>query len=740
MGYRLETYKLSELNRISSRGSVVPALFWWLPIGRWSEQELWRVWIQFVDDRESICHKVGLALIKEQGLRTGGTAHDISGIAGHLQDLMPEGSMVERPLDEEAHFLLLSGAYPQPGWGLLVSKGPATQDIEALASSVVMELGAECHERTQWIAEAAAAYHDLRATPRPRVDPASIEALRNEIERSTALGAALRDLVEALESGEFAKVGEFRTRHRDSLAELGEVELLQHGLFNAWKLDDQLRQIHDSSQQEEIRKVLLDLHEKRAAGEEIKPKVIALTGMGQVIKPWLQAGEHAPGIDLLFVDPEARFQRRIAQCRVQLSAMLQRLEARLGRAQMELERKRDEAEHTHKVQERQRMDAETRFRRALIKAVEAQTIWGTRFLVEFETVCRRSGIQCVNVAWDPARMVGWKLWARNADMRLEDLYTMARELTPLREHPELQGDPKSLTNGSLFTDYVHYIAYSDLRRTPREVTVALLDKLRVSERRSILEAHHGSGAIPSSPVTAEQLVTALGWPDEGRSGKRPLADVFEEGRSGLRHEVDGNDLRKVLESFCKDVVDVAGSELGLPEDELLGHVNARIPQYRSTHRRWADEVAHLTLGTAPYLMEALLPDAFPNGDGSIAGMVSDLRTLARLLNPESHDQEGPAPRTLDRQEAARCAARLLDATNALLGELPWHFSQLQSTGRQPQVLTGTGWSHSHPEQRSIRLMLWTGEHLEREALVWNRERINPIITDPRIIRRPGRRT
>jgi hypothetical protein len=35
-------------------------------------------------------------------------------------------------------------------------------------------------------------------------------------------------------------------------------------------------------------------------------------------------------------------------------------------------------------------------------------------------------------------------------------------------------------------------------------------------------------------------------------------------------------------------------------------------------------------------------------------------------------------------------------------------------------------------------MLWTGEKLDQDALIWNKERINPIITNPRIIRRPGR--
>ena len=40
MGYKIEAYSLAELNRISTPGKVVPALFWVIPVGQWDSYEL----------------------------------------------------------------------------------------------------------------------------------------------------------------------------------------------------------------------------------------------------------------------------------------------------------------------------------------------------------------------------------------------------------------------------------------------------------------------------------------------------------------------------------------------------------------------------------------------------------------------------------------------------------------------------------------------------------------------------
>ncbi len=63
MGYKVETYSLSELNRISTPGKVVPALFWMIPIGSWDPWELHQLWSHFTSEK-SVCNELGLMLVK----------------------------------------------------------------------------------------------------------------------------------------------------------------------------------------------------------------------------------------------------------------------------------------------------------------------------------------------------------------------------------------------------------------------------------------------------------------------------------------------------------------------------------------------------------------------------------------------------------------------------------------------------------------------------------------------------
>lgn len=90
----------------------------------------------------------------------------------------------------------------------------------------------------------------------------------------------------------------------------------------------------------------------------------------------------------------------------------------------------------------------------------------------------------------------------------------------------------------------------------------------------------------------------------------------------------------------------------------------------------------------------------------------------------------------DRQAAGASIRHLLNAATALVAEMPWHFTTLQRTGSHPSVVTAKAWSHSHSEERIIRVLQWSGDDIANRALIWNPGLTNPIMTDPRILRRP----
>src|SRR5687767_5974682 len=127
MGFKVESYTLSELNRIALPGSVAPSLFWGLPVGAWHPSEVANLWHLFTTESSSKCFLHGLLLVRD-AFRSEAQPHEsqvnLASVGARLRDLMPRGvNQFVRPSalqDDARRLLVLSGAYPQPGWGVLI--------------------------------------------------------------------------------------------------------------------------------------------------------------------------------------------------------------------------------------------------------------------------------------------------------------------------------------------------------------------------------------------------------------------------------------------------------------------------------------------------------------------------------------------------------------------------------------------------------------------------------------------
>jgi hypothetical protein len=145
MGYIIETYTLSELNKISTPGRVVPALFWMIPVGEWDSNELEKLWDLFTK-KISKCNELGLMLVKNYNNRN--LERDTiqnSNLTGKLIDLLPSGISSIYDNDylsnkkRKNQILVLSGCYPQPGWGILISLNKYW-DIEKLLENSINKI------------------------------------------------------------------------------------------------------------------------------------------------------------------------------------------------------------------------------------------------------------------------------------------------------------------------------------------------------------------------------------------------------------------------------------------------------------------------------------------------------------------------------------------------------------------------------------------------------------------------
>lgn len=383
------------------------------------------------------------------------------------------------------------------------------------------------------------------------------------------------------------------------------------------------------------------------------------------------------------------------------------------------------------------------FRRALDSAIKYQWNYGPRFLWSLEKVARQRGYGCSTVVWDPPRMIGWKLWASHLKTTVEDLHQASRKLLGGKvDFDPSGGDATAALNGSFFTDYVHYLASVDITRPAHETACLLLEDLvRPTECRTVFQAlGQPYDDSWSAHDRCAHLLDILGWSPRNGSRIRSLAACIR--MSGDAAEVPAdvgfNEVRISAESFCKDLLDVLTHGLSLDSTTVWGFIASKCPDYRRSSGNWDVEVRNITIGSANLLISTLARELFLDRPQEVTNLDGALARLLDGLNPLSHHQENA-----DRW--SRAAARVgpavhdtLSAVHQLITEMPWHFSQVQNVGKHPKVLTGKGWSHSHPQERMLRILLWTGARYQEGSLIWNPLLTNPIMTDPVVITRPRR--
>lgn len=756
MGFRVENYSLNELHRIAVPGAVAPSLFWVLPVGDWRPRDLEEVWRWFTE-RPGECNDFGLLLVKDMGRREDDEANvSLASVGANLFDLMPVGAeRFVRPSayrGESPRVLVLSGGYPQPGWGVLVEwRRGGVREFEKLIGRVTAQLSVgSAGGDLNVFRDAAQSFHRWRDPiafpPKPNVS-----GLESEISAAEKVEGFIREARTALEAEMHRLVGE-------------KLNAADHALRQAAWLSvpvDSIQALLDTQRKLLVAGSVLAVS-KEILATEIEPKLAALIAdpsQGESIfrslpsdeaKHALKACRHlrTHGIVGETEDFQACADRILVEIPPTLATELGKLSGDIDAKLIIHRGAKAQREHEYDVamgsrRERSKEARET-YHAAAGKAVELQWQLGPQFLAAFEHFCKQQGLWVRSIPWDPARMVGWKIMTSQVKLRIRDLQIAAGELMPGSPVTSpVHGSTTSVADGSYFTDYVHHIAISKPGFSPRAVTRDLLARLlRPAEMMDLIQAHgEESPKAADAPQLAEELLQAFGWRQMDGTREKPLAGCVRTGNDAtplLAENLSGNDLRVVLESFCKDIVDVVVGQIGYDHAEVWSAIEERIPAYRPSSRTkdWDEEVRLMTTGGAVMVLPALGPLAFPAQANEIKEFTITLRKLAELLNKASHHREGePAPSaTLD--DAPSLIHQLLGKAEAFLGELPWHLDASFVYGEQPKVLSGEAWSHGSPAPRLLRVIVWSGSSPGSHVTFWNKTRRNPIVTDPVFIARP----
>ena len=743
MGYKIEAYSLAELNRISTPGKVVPALFWVIPVGQWDSSELEELWHHFTT-RTSICNELGLMLVKDT---TRWDTHadssqisDLSDLTGRLSELLPSG--ISRIYDDEYlspkerknQILILSGSYPQPGWGVLISLKKHA-DIERLLKNAI-----DPKVRSVFI-RASNSFKAWSALKKDKPVKGDVEVLIKKKKYCVELYKVLESLLKELSSEhlnnlyfeklkKITKEGTFKeiSQEIDPLIGYADDKFILSLLLlkaskdiNEKELDSTLirfvtqhnsktNNLFESETNAQIKEAASKLLKLK---EDDRPKELFVLWSQNIYKNKIEY------INNTVQDLKTKFQSFIGEFELTVEQFESRYNSELTEWQREVEEKR------------------LLFHNALQEVLKSHLENAPSFLLNLEKQTLLNEIPSKSVSWDPPRMIGWKILTEGIQIANFDITTYLKEMIPEFSKQVNNGsiNDDTLINGSLFTDYVHYISKSDINLSSRNATKILLEKLlRLSEIRTILRNYQQGETLDyTHPQMVEKLLEKFGWPAEKHSVKNKLADciIENEGSVSINKSLKGNDIRIICENYCKDLVDTLSSMIGYTADELLDLVITNYPEYKSQKRGWNHEISNLTLGSANFILSTLLKEALPDKKEASINFIQSLNGLRNKFNDLSHD-----PPIGETSHLIEGIVDLLKYTNELIVEMPWHFYPVQRNGHQPIVLTGDAWSHSHKQNRQLSIILWHSDNNAESMLVWNPSKVNPVMPDAKLITRP----
>lgn len=753
MGYRVESYSLEELHRIAVPGAAPPTLFWVLPVGDWLLSDLDNLWRHFTS-REEGCAVYGLLLVKDLQRRDNTDNRvDLADIGATLTDVIPRGA--ERFVGssafrrEAARLFVLSGAYPQPGWGVLIDHVGDAESLERLLANVLQNVRSRSDAFSlEVFEEASRAYYELQPLLTGEPVPPDLGIVEREIEELEQAREKLAAAYEAIEKRYYTETAWRLFAALGVLEKPASLNIPQEALDSLAAMQRKLNGarsilsvspvelatfgplipelLSNSSGKAEAFRKLPNEQCKRALKAALWAIENGLVSEPTELWAWASKIESEVADDI---------ESAIAPLLAQID---ETLTGQLGRKAFESERYERECQLW-----RDRIGpAREAFHAAVTTASRAQWELGPHFLVALEDECRSRRVWARSIPWDPARMVGWKLIAHNLRLQLVDVQASAREISPGVEF-ESPVDPArgAVADGSYFTDYVHYLAASQPRLSPRHIASKFLaNLLRANELDRLLREHESAPSdLSDRAALADSLLDCLGWRKAKEARETPLsACIQKQDDSGfdVAHNLSGNDLRIVAESFVKDLIDVLVSILGYNEPQIGAVLRERLPRLRRGHGSWSELIAKVTLGPAHMLVSCFGPLAFPERQEEVARLAENLRELSKDLNALSHHRPGHSSSAPTGQKIASLIRAILEDTITLLGECPWHLEPSVVYGDQPKVLTGEAWSHGSPTPRLLRVIVWGGVPVPAKPLLWNRTRTNPVITDPVFIHRP----
>lgn len=702
-----------------------------MPAGNWKPWDL-DSWWDFFTQSESNCNSYGMLLALNRHERP--TNRTIA----NFSEIIPEFNKRNTPFDSKqmpASIFVTSGAYPQPGWGVLIELPKELQEepsqFEELIGGVLNQSCSPKDLASIFAASEAYKGKDEIKNKRPtrfKLNDQEAQLHNNKKERLQLIFSILKKS----EQGDFQEVIKLLDRavnqiegidlsHAFSLVR--SVQKIQITRTKDLEGFESLLKKYLTCEGEADYEQLLNSLSGREGGLLRNIKVIfpMATTTGKIdIETTLQASTLCIQQELtkIFSKPQLALKQEVEQT-----------EGRLQLAGENYSNALKEYRNHLKV-------AEINLRTALVEASTNQWKCGPIFLKRLEDQARRERFPVRSLIWEPVRMIGWKLQCEFPELTTPDF--LSAITTALGRTPDDIATAE--LSGSLFADYTYYVAPSIDKTTPRLATQRILESLlSVNQVRTALQkitSIEDLSILPLSlPDLVDQLITNWGWKNEELETGYPILRCIEPASKGTKRLCkDPNETRILLEGCFQDFVRVTFSKLGWSNERAIRQIGTHSPEYKfSQSEDWQAELEKMTLGASITLLKVFLPMAFPQHQRTIDEFISKLRPIREQLNSGSHYP----PSEISEKERVQCGSQIdeiLKLSNLIIDEFPWHFTPQQTLGRSPEIITGYAWSHSHAEERMIRILVQDRSSSNKDSLlVWNPSKINPVMPDAMIL-------
>lgn len=762
-------FSVAELDRIARPGAAVPVLFWLIPLGTFEHNTHEQLRALFCDElvqnnnviaslsricpkaAMSFCRDLGALLVREDQLPGRGREprdrryrqiqnEQRSVPARELQSELQKvlgGQSPECPL-----FLVLSSAFPEPGWGVLLKpldKQAAMGEtmLSALCDlwdKVAQQIRASQSEVLEEVQRALRAFKSFKKVESENPEKNAANELEGFHTAVRNLEAQLVVLEQAFSHKEWSKVRSTLGSIRKSLQEAIAVPALSAVLFDAppASVDYFLAGIPN---------IHIQVAFRLLSGEQFDR---SFDGMLAQFEP-----EEA---ECVRASPSEWADRLSERLLTEIAPKAHKaLELGVPKADRWLRAERERMQQLNNDWQLGRQQAMQEMVTSTANSLAACRKAGPHLLVEIERRAAASGFKAISVAEDQPRMVGWKLVVAGASLHGGDLIPIVQDALPAQHRlNDVRNEP---LGGQHFTDYIHYVARHSPGQSPRDITLNVLSQLlSARELRKVSESILGSSSPPEAGKRqlAETCLEAMGWPApaEPLTASPLLDNLLPRELSAQVADISGSDLRRSAESFAKDFLYVTLHQLSngpLFQEGILRSAGVNL-QYGMEMG-----LERLTLGDAHRWIRALGSVKFANKLPVVKNLCERLNCLNEMTKPWVHDYDERRQKELLKKndavsgdvrsmlnnQAPALVQSLLDAAAELIKEMPWHV-KLQSLNvvGDCRVATVTGWSHSYIGLSNKReILLWHRPEIPENCLVWNESRLNPVMTNCQFISR-----